>query len=413
VYKIKSKINMESIAGGSAGGLRQRKTVLKSFEKFDAFPKVPESYQETSTSGGTLSILTFVFIGVLVISEFIYYTDKITSYTFEVDKDAEHKIRLNIDVTVAMECDDVGADVLDVSGSSIDTSELLKLQPTHFKMSKNQREWWEAFRMVRQFDEGFRSINDVTNMRSVFGHVLPTYMPAKDHAEFEGKDFDSCRIYGNIELNKVSGNFHITAGKSIPHPRGHAHLSSMVSELNYNFSHRIDLLSFGVPHPGIVNPLDGDLRIAEVNYHMYQYYIKVVPTYIQTMKHNMKTNQYSVTQRSRPINHGRGSHGVPGIFFKYDLNAICVNVNERYRDFSQFFIRLCGIIGGVFATSGMMHSLVGFLSDLILCRIRERHQSRIKPLAQPVDIIQDANKQDNISLVAHQNTLLDVGNTTS
>ena len=96
--------------------------------------------------------------------------------------------------------------------------------------------------------------------------------------EFEGEDFNACRVHGSIEVNKVAGNFHFTAGKSIPHPRGHAHLSSLVSELNYNFSHRIDLLSFGTPHPGILNPLDGDLMITKNAYHMYQYYIKIVPT---------------------------------------------------------------------------------------------------------------------------------------
>ena len=174
----------------------------------------------------------------------------------------------------------------------------------------------------------------------------------------------------------MAGNFHITAGKSIPHPRGHAHLSSLVSELNYNFSHRIDLLSFGDPHPGIINPLDGDLQLTETGYQMYQYYIKIVPTSIQTFKHNMKTYQYSVTQRSRVINHGKGSHGVPGIFFKYNLNSICVNVKEKFRDFGQFLVRLCGIIGGVFATSGMMHSFIGFLTDLILCKLRERNKGR-------------------------------------
>ena len=359
-----------------SSGLRQRKTVLKTIKEFDAFPKVPDTYQETSTSGGTVSILAFLFIGILVISEFLYYTDKITKYSYEVDADADHKIRINVDLTVAMECDDIGADVLDVSGSSIDTTQLLKLEPTWFKMSKNQQIWWESFRMVRKHDEEYRSINDVTNMETIFGEVLPTYMPEKDKKEFADKDFDACRIYGNVEVNKVAGNFHITAGKSIPHPRGHAHLSSLVSELNYNFSHRIDLLSFGDPHPGIINPLDGDLQLTETGYQMYQYYIKIVPTSIQTFKHNMKTYQYSVTQRSRVINHGKGSHGVPGIFFKYNLNSICVNVKEKFRDFGQFLVRLCGIIGGVFATSGMMHSFIGFLTDLILCKLRERNKGR-------------------------------------
>ena len=34
------------------GGLRNRKQALKVVKELDAFPKVPESYQETTVSGG-------------------------------------------------------------------------------------------------------------------------------------------------------------------------------------------------------------------------------------------------------------------------------------------------------------------------------------------------------------------------
>ena len=105
-------------------GLRQRRNVIKTFKEFDAFPKVPESYQETTTSGGTVSILVFIFITILVVSEFFYFANTVTSYSYEVDKDADHKIRINVDMTVAMNCDDIGADVLDLSGSSIDISKV-------------------------------------------------------------------------------------------------------------------------------------------------------------------------------------------------------------------------------------------------------------------------------------------------
>lgn len=359
-------------------GLRRRKLVAKVFKELDAFPKVPESYQETSTSGGTVSIVVFICIGILVISEFIYYQGSIFKYMYEVDKDADSKIRINIDMTVAMECDHIGADVLDVSGTSVDTESNLKLTPAYFSMSSVQLEWWNLFRKFREkHSDEYRSVNEVAEMYSVFGSALPTYMPPKNESEFDGKDKNACRIFGNLVVNKVAGNFHITAGKSIPHPRGHAHLSSLVSELDYNFSHRIDLLSFGDSHPGIINPLDGDLMTTENSYHIYQYYIKIVPTTINTSKkRNFKTNQYSVTQRSRKIDHSTGSHGVPGIFFKYDLHAIGVKVTEEKRELSQFLVRMCGIIGGIFATSGMLHGLVGFMTDCILNHMNKRSQRR-------------------------------------
>ena len=38
---------------------------------------------------------------------------------------------------------------------------------------------------------------------------------------------------------------------------------SHLFQRDYNFSHRIDKFSFGNPHGGIVQPLEGDEKIAE------------------------------------------------------------------------------------------------------------------------------------------------------
>lgn len=73
---------------------------------------------------------------------------------------------------------------------------------------------------------------------------------------------DACRIHGSLTLNKVSGNFHITAGRSLHLPRGHIHLSVFMSDNDYNFSHRINRFSFGDPSPGIIHPLEGDEMIS-------------------------------------------------------------------------------------------------------------------------------------------------------
>ena len=56
--------------------------------------------------------------------------------------------------------------------------------------------------------------------------------------------------------------------------------------------------------------------------------------------------------QERVINHGAGSHGVTGIFFKYELSSLVISVEEVYDPFWKLLVRLCGIVGGVFATSG-------------------------------------------------------------
>lgn len=60
----------------------------------------------------------------------------------------------------------------------------------------------------------------------------------------------------------------------------------------------------------------------------------------------------SVALQERGINHAAGSHGVSGIFMKYDINSLMVKVTEQHMPFWQFLVRLCGIIGGIFTTTG-------------------------------------------------------------
>ena len=152
-----------------------------------------------------------------------------------------------------------------------------------------------------------------------------------------------------MSLNKVEGNFHITAGKSVPLLRGHAHLSGFMDEKEYNFTHRIDQFGFGKPHAGIVHPLAGDEKIASKSkfinfivlyetivclvfhkhtfsslitmiyflsdYMNYQYFIQIVPTDIQTLIGSWPTFQYSVKEQAREVgNYAAGSSGIPGNF---------------------------------------------------------------------------------------------------
>lgn len=91
--------------------------------------------------------------------------------------------------------------------------------------------------------------------RSRFSTKYPELSP---RVVYPNRPFDACRIYGSLILNKVAGNFHITAGKSLNLPRGHVHINAFMSERDYNFSHRINKFSFGDPSPGIVHPLEGD-----------------------------------------------------------------------------------------------------------------------------------------------------------
>jgi len=378
-------------------GLRQRKeaATLKVIKELDAFPKVPENYQQSSASGGTVSIVSFLLITILVISEIQYYTTVERKYNYEVDTEPEGNMDLNFDITFAMKCDDIGADILDLSGSTIHGEEYVKQEPVSFALNVAQREWLRMFNELRGDLEGYRTLE---HMPAFLGDI-PTYMP-RSEGEAGVLENDGCRVHGTLPVKKVAGNFHITVGKSVQHPRGHAHLSSAVSTDSYNFSHRIDQLSFGKYVSGIINPLDGDLVVADKNLMMYQYYIKIIPTINIALNGKVtKTNQYSVTQRIREINHGAGSHGVSGVFFKYELSPIMVRISEHHRPYWQLLIRLCGIIGGIFATSGMLHDFIGFIVNLVTCQLGKKRDADIVEGNKNELLTQTLPAQDNIQFV--------------
>lgn len=85
---------------------------------------------------------------------------------------------------------------------------------------------------------------------------------------------------------------------------------------------------------------------------LYQYFVEVVPTDIRTLLSTSKTYQYSVKDHQRPINHHKGSHGIPGIFFKYDMNALKIKITQERDTIFQFLVKLCATVGGIFVTSG-------------------------------------------------------------
>ncbi|MBN3306004.1 ERGI2 protein, partial [Amia calva] len=343
-----------------------RKKALNLVKELDAFPKVPDSYVETTASGGTVSLIAFSAMALLALLEFFVYRDTWMKYDYEVDRDFSSKLRINIDITVAMRCQYVGADVLDLAETMVTASDGLQYEPVVFDLSPQQRLWQRTLILIQNRLREEHSLQDV-----IFKTVLkgaPTALPPREDVATQPPN--ACRIHGHLYVNKVAGNFHITVGKAIPHPRGHAHLAALVSHETYNFSHRIDHLSFGEEIPGIINPLDGTEKICSDHNQMFQYFITIVPTKLKTYKIAADTHQYSVTERERVINHAAGSHGVSGIFMKYDISSLMVTVTEQHMPFWQFLVRLCGIIGGIFSTTGMLHGFVGFLVDVVCCRFK-------------------------------------------
>jgi len=100
-------------------------------------------------------------------------------------------------------------------------------------------------------------IKDILEFVTTYNHFISFRSSEPDYPP------NACRVHGSLNVNKVAGNFHITAGKSLSVPHGHIHISAFMTDRDYNFTHRINRFSFGGPSPGIVHPLEGDEKIAD------------------------------------------------------------------------------------------------------------------------------------------------------
>ncbi|XP_013407460.1 endoplasmic reticulum-Golgi intermediate compartment protein 2 [Lingula anatina] len=356
-----------------------RKRTLKIVKELDAFPKVPKDYAETGSSGGgAVSILIFLVMAALVVSEIMNYVSTEMHFNYEVDAQIDRKLKINVDITVAMACDALGADIVELTdqGSHTEVEGQLEQDPVHFELSDRQRQYFATIQHVNTYLRNqYHAIQAVLWKSGYSG--MGVEMPRGPLESVPG-EAKACRLHGSIYVNKVSGNFHITAGKSIPHPRGHVHLTDSIYREDHNFSHRIERLSFGEVGPGVVSPLDGDEVLTTEPYKMFQYFIQIVPTKVRTLAHSVDTYQFSVTTLNRTIDHslpGHGGGGAPGIFFKYKFSPLTVIGTEERKSVWKFTVRLCGIVGGIFSTAGLLQRLCGYVTNLLLGHFSKQQHS--------------------------------------
>ena len=87
----------------------------------------------------------------------------------------------------------------------------------------------------------------------------------------------------------------------------------------------------------VVCRAERDLGTPFLAFVSYQYFLTVVPTtYIAPRSSPLDTAQYSVTHYTKVLEHGRG---IPGIFFKFDLDPMSLTIYQRTTSLMHFLIR--------------------------------------------------------------------------
>merc|ERR1712088_287804 len=79
----------------------------------------------------------------------------------------------------------------------------------------------------------------------------------------------------------------------------------------------------------------------------------------------MGTSDYNFSHRIEKLSFG-DDHA--GIYFKYDLSALKVEVTQDRPGFIQFLVRLCAGVGGLVATSTIVSNLIKNMVDFYCCK---------------------------------------------
>lgn len=180
----------------------------------------------TRTSGGGKWTVAMIFITlILVWSELSRWWRGTEQHTFAVEKGVGHNLQINMDIVLRMKCADLNINVQDAAGDRILAANRLKREPTAWKhwvdnkgVHRLNRDdqgrvvTGEGYMAMHGHDEGFgeEHVHDIVRISGKKAKFAKT-------PKLKGAAADSCRVFGNLDLNRVQGDFHITA-------RGHGYM---------------------------------------------------------------------------------------------------------------------------------------------------------------------------------------------
>lgn len=315
---------------------------MDSFSKrvrtFDAFPKVDSEHQVRSSRGGFSTLLT-IFCGLLILwVEVGGYLGGYVDHQFSINDNINADIMLNIDLMVAMPCEFLHTNVMDITEDRFLAGELLNFEGRDFFLPNK-------FEINNVNDD-----HDTPDLDEIMQETLRAEFGVEGIRVNEGAP--ACHIFGQIPVNQVSGDFHITA-------RGFGYRDRLTVPFEaLNFSHVINEFSYGEFYPFIKNPLDYTGKVTEEKLQAYRYYSKVVPTTYERLGIQVETNQYSLTEQHNVYKmKGNQPQGIPGIYFKYSFEPIQLIIAEKRLPFFQFVARLGTIVGGLLILAGYLFRL--------------------------------------------------------
>ncbi|KAF5459550.1 hypothetical protein F2P56_023485 [Juglans regia] len=298
--------------------------VKQAIKSLDAFPRAEDHLLQKTQSGALVSVFGLVIMAILFLHELRYYITTYTIHQMSVDLKRGETLPIHINMTFpSLPCDVVSIDAIDMSGKHE-----VDLDTNIWKLRLNS-----DGHII-----GTEYLSDLVEKE----HTAHKHDGDKDQHE----DSDQ-KIHG---FDQAAENMVKKVKQALAHGEG---CQIFEGSNNVNVSHIIHDLSFGPKYPGIHNPLDGTVRVLHDTSGTFKYYIKIVPTeYRYISKEVLPTNQFSVTEYFSPMK--EFDRTWPAVYFLYDLSPITVTIREERRSFLHLITRLCAVLGGTFALTGML-----------------------------------------------------------
>lgn len=376
---------------------------LRRMAAVDMFPKPKEDFQRQQTSAGAVvSAVTVGIILFLVLWEGISYALGWSAYSTDlsIDHNANRSMDVNIDISFPRtSCNSLSVDIRDAAASQrINVTQLLQKIP----LTQEGRPAF-AGRIVEVGDEAAEEggVDASTACQKCFlpqdigalankvdtdgnrladkccatcGSVALAYDAAGLPVPPQNRVLQclgdiaaanpGCRIVGVLHLKKISGTLVFAPRQT----KNAYHISDL---FRFRADHRINRLVIGNPRvrrfskQGVISHLEGfeykhQSRLSEV-----RYFLSVVPTTYNTKQRqasNVRTYEYAVQWRARDLSFRYNE--IPAVMFSFDFSPIQIDNYFVRPPLTQFLVKLCGIVGGLFVVLSIVDRVVARLVQL-------------------------------------------------
>ena len=186
-------------------------------------------------------------------------------------------------------------------------------------------------------------------------------------------DKEGCQLEGQVKIHKVPGNFHLSS-----HDCPDTVMKLMQGGYKVDFTHTINHLSFGTKtDQKVINSQYGGAISNELNGKKIDQNIPfgslLVNYYLDITEEEYTDTTYTIESKTsetgeeypkftgfpyRSMEQMMISNMLPTLIWNVSITPIKASYTLFQESLSDFLVRLCGIVGGIFAAATIFESLI-------------------------------------------------------